>query len=573
MGVGATDTTGRLLAALQGVGPVDSHFEPCADVPKAGVLLALPALLCCGLLTHTSDQFKLPPGYYSLTHLFLLVAFMALARIKSVEGLRYCAPGEWGKVIGLDRIPEARTLREKIDWLGDETQVAQWAARLCQDWMQEDPQSVGTLYVDGHVQVYHGSQARLPRHYAPRERLCLRASTDYWVNSAQGLPFFVVHRPVDPGLLSVLEQEIVPRLEREVPHQPTAQELAADPTLDKFTLVFDREGYSPDFFKRMKERRIGCLSYHKYPGPDWPLSEFAEMTVPLAFGNQEAMQLAERTVVLKNGLELREIRQREPNGHQTVIQCTNQKLPTTAAAAGMFARWSQENYLKYMRENFALDHLPQNRVEELPETTQVVNPAWRELDRQRRSLAVRLSRKLVQYAHLNLTETIDPPKVEAYLQKKSQAQKEATQFQQEMEALKRQLKQTPHHVPLSQIPKDQRCNRLSSGAKDLVDTIKMIAYRAETSMAQLLRGHLPKGRVGEELRLLQSLYVSEADLVPDTQAGTLTVRLHYPANPMLAHAVERLCEELTLAEITYPSTNLRLIYELVSNQNVRDREV
>jgi len=573
MGVGATDTSGRVLAALKGAGPAASHFELCADVPKAGVLLALPALICCGLLSRTSEQFKLPTGYYSLTHIFLVVAFMVLSRIKSVEGLRYCAPGEWGKIIGLDRIPEARTLRQKIDLLGDESQVAQWAALLCQDWMKEDPQSTGTLYVDGHVQVYHGSKAQLPRHYVPRERLCLRASTDYWVNSARGLPFFVVHRPVDPGLLSVLEEEIVPRLEKEVPNQPTAQQLEADPTLDKFILVFDREGYSPDFFKRMKERHIGCLTYHKHPGPDWPQNEFEDLTVNLIFGNQETMKLAERTTQLRNGLEMREIRQLEEGGHQTAIECTSKRLDKTVVASGMFARWSQENYLKYMRDNFALDHQPQNHVEALPETTKVVNPTWRDLERKRRSLAVRLNRKLVVYANLNLTETIEPEKVQDYLKKKTKAQNEATQLQQEMEGLKNKLKETDHHVSLSQLPEEQKCSRLSSGAKDLVDTIKMIAYRAETSMAQLLREYLPKGRVGEERRLLQSLYVSEADLLPDTKAGTLTVRLHYPANAMLGDAVEHLCADLNKTEITYPSTSLRLIYEMVSYHNPRDREL
>ena len=110
-GVGAQDTVGRLLASLGKVGPVDSRFEACADVPKAGVLLALPGLLASGLWEHTEEHFQLPRGYYGLVHLFLLVAFLALARIKSLEGLRYCAPGEWGKVLGLDRIPEVRTLK------------------------------------------------------------------------------------------------------------------------------------------------------------------------------------------------------------------------------------------------------------------------------------------------------------------------------------------------------------------------------------------------------------------------------------------------------------------------------
>lgn len=154
MGVGATDIAGRVSASLHGAGPVASAFAPCADVPRAGVLLAVLALLACGLLTRTEKHFVLPPGYYGVAQIFLLVAFLALARIKSLEGLRYCAPGEWGKVLGLDRVPEVRTLRQKLDQLGQPAAVAAWAGALCQDWMAADPDAAGTLYVDGHVGVY-----------------------------------------------------------------------------------------------------------------------------------------------------------------------------------------------------------------------------------------------------------------------------------------------------------------------------------------------------------------------------------------------------------------------------------
>ena len=78
------------------------------------MLLAPPALLAMGLLRHSEKYFDLPAGFYRLDSIFLVLAFMALARIKSVEKLRYCSPGEWGKLLGLDRIPEAKTLREKI---------------------------------------------------------------------------------------------------------------------------------------------------------------------------------------------------------------------------------------------------------------------------------------------------------------------------------------------------------------------------------------------------------------------------------------------------------------------------
>jgi hypothetical protein len=114
MGMGATNTMDRVAASIGAVRNVPVVFTPCMDVPSGGVLLALCALLAVGLLRHTRAFFRLPGGYYTLEGIFLLLAFMALSRIKTIESLRYCAPGEWGKLLGLDRIPEVRTLRGKI---------------------------------------------------------------------------------------------------------------------------------------------------------------------------------------------------------------------------------------------------------------------------------------------------------------------------------------------------------------------------------------------------------------------------------------------------------------------------
>ena len=573
MGVGATDLSGRILASLGQGGPTEPRFEPCADVPHAGVLLALPALLASGLWKHTEEHFELPAGYYQLVHVFLLVAFLALARVKSLESLRYMAPGEWGKVLGLDRIPEVRTLREKLQQLGQSQKVAVWSGQLGREWMAEDPESAGTLYVDGHVRVYHGSKTLLPKHYVPRQRLCLRATTDYWVNAMDGAPFFVVHRPVDPGLLQVLEGEIIPRLEHEVPNQPSAQALADNPKLVKFIVVHDREGYSPEAMKRQQQKRIGSMTYHKHPGPDWPVEEFKTYTVKVANGNQEEMKLAERATVLSNGLEVREVRHLETNGHQTAIVTTAQLLTVQQIAAAMFARWSQENFLKYMREHYALDRLVSYQTEKMDETTRVVNPAWRKLERQIRSLTAKMHPKLLRFGKLNLPATIEPDQMGEVLKKKESLHQEIAQHQTQIEECKAKKAKLSQHLPFGQLPPEDQFDRLSSASKDLVDTIKLIAYRAETAMSHVLREMLPKWRGDEARRLLQSLYASEADLEPDTQAGTLTVRIHYPANPMTGRAVEKLCEELTETETVFPTTKLRLIYKMVPNQNPRDQEV
>jgi hypothetical protein len=63
------------------------------------------------------------------------------------------------------------------------------------------------------VRVYSGDLTPLPRHYVARERLCLRGTTDYWINAMDGQPFFFVNKEVDPGLLATLRHDLVPWLE------------------------------------------------------------------------------------------------------------------------------------------------------------------------------------------------------------------------------------------------------------------------------------------------------------------------------------------------------------------------
>jgi hypothetical protein len=247
------------------------------------VLLALPALLAVGLLRYTAPLYQLPNGFYGLDSIFLLLALMALARIRSLEQLRYEAPGEWGKLLGLDRIPEVRTLRAKLKRLcQDSGRAFRWNAALAQEWITRQEAAELYFYCDGHVRVYHGEQTALPRHYVARERLCLRATTDYWINAMDGQPFLYVNKEVDPGLIATLQQEVIPWLEAHVAKTPVQERhWAEDARAPWFTVVFDREGYSPELFKNLWQKRIAILTYHKFPRDEWRGEEFTPQRVPL----------------------------------------------------------------------------------------------------------------------------------------------------------------------------------------------------------------------------------------------------------------------------------------------------
>ena len=565
MGNGATRSLERVAAAMGELDSAPIEFQANCDVAQGGVLLALPALMAAGLLRHTPEFYQLPKGFYGLESIFLLLGLMALARIRSLEQLRYQAPGEWGKLLGLDRIPEVRTLRTKMKLLcRDLGRALRWNAELAKEWIAQQNDAELFFYCDGHVRVYHGDQTTLPRHYVARERLCLRATTDYWVNAMDGQPFFYVNKEVDPGLIATLKQDVIPWLEANVFKTPEQERrLAADARAHWCTMVFDREGYSPDLFEQMWGKRIAALSYHKFPRDDWRGDEFAPYSVTLTGGETVTLQLAERGSRLSNDLWVREIRKLTESGHQTSILTTNFQAPMTTLAVSLFARWSQENFFRYMREHYSLDRLIEYGTEPIPDAVLVLNPAWRKLDGQIRSNNGKRHRLAAQFGALALSEEPSESQVQVFQQRKGQMREEIQALDLEIDSLKQKRKKTEHHIAVTALPEEDRFTRLRTERKHFIDTLKMIAYRAETSMASLLRERL--ARSGDDARaLLRQIFQTDADLMPNLAANTLTVRLHHLTHAAHDHAIEQMLADLNATETVFPGTQLTLVFKLGS---------
>jgi hypothetical protein len=565
MGNAATRSLERVAAAMGELESAPIEFQATCDVTRGGVLLALPALLATGLLRYTPEMYQLPNGFYGIDSIFLLLALMALGRIRSLEQLRYQAPGEWGKLLGLDRIPEVRTLREKLKLLcHDLGQALRWNAALAKEWIAQQNATELFFYCDGHVRVYHGEQTALPRHYVARQRLCLRATTDYWINAMDGQPFLYVNKEVDPGLIATLKQDVIPWLEVNVIQTPEQQRrMAEDPRTHWFTMVFDREGYSPELFEQLWQKRIAILTYHKFPQGEWRSEEFTTHRVQLVSGEIVTMKLAERGTQLSNRFWVREIRKLSDGGHQTSILATNFQLPMTTLAPSLFARWSQENFFRYMREHYGLDSLIEYGTEPVPDAIQVVNPQWRKLDSQIRSKIGHRHRQAAQFGALALSEDPTDSEVQGFQQRKAHLRDDIENLDLQIDQLKQSRKNTPHHIPVKLLPEEERFTRLRTERKHFVDTIKMIAYRAESSMASLLREHIT--RPEDARALLRQIFDTEADLTPDLLTNTLTVRIHHLTQAAHDHAIQQLLAQLNATQTIFPGTQLTLVFKLGSS--------
>ncbi|HEX9842714.1 MAG TPA: hypothetical protein VGC20_08180, partial [bacterium] len=192
-GVGVQRHTERVLARLGKLPEAAPRFVPAEALRYGGALLGLPALLAVGLLEAGEQAYgSLKNGFYGLRATLLILAFMALLRVRTPEQLQGHPPGELGVLLGLDRAPEVKTLRRKLWELAARQQASQFSRALAQRWVRDNTEAVGLLYVDGHVRPYHGRAHRLPEAWVARRRLCMPATTDFWVNQQDAQPLLVI---------------------------------------------------------------------------------------------------------------------------------------------------------------------------------------------------------------------------------------------------------------------------------------------------------------------------------------------------------------------------------------------
>ena len=239
----------RLLARLGKLDDAQPLFNPGKRIARAGVLLAVPALVQSGIFSAAQEIYgSIGPSFYGLRTTMLSLLLLALLRIKRPEGLKEHVPADLGRLLGLDRAPEVKTLRRKLTDLARFQKAELFGRKLAQTRVARRGAMMGFLYTDGHVRVYHGKK-RIPKTYSTRMRLALPATTDYWVNDKAGDPVFVVTAEFNEAL-TVMLPKILEEVRRLVGKR-------------RVTMVFDRGGWSPKLFLKLIRAGFDILTYRK----------------------------------------------------------------------------------------------------------------------------------------------------------------------------------------------------------------------------------------------------------------------------------------------------------------------
>ena len=556
-------TTERVAARFGDLVEAPVVITEGAQLPLAGLLLALPALEMTGLVKVATETF--PPmrkGFYGLRATLLMGVFLALLREPRAEAATRIRPADLGRLLGLDRAPEVKTLRRKLSELAACGRGALLQAALGRHHATTRPDAVGFLYLDGHVRVYTGTR-ELPKTHIARMRIAGPATEETWVGDADGDPVMVITAAPSKSLAAELAR-LLPDLRAIIgPGR-------------RCTVVFDRGGYSPQVFTEIIAAGFDVLTYFKGSWARSASEAFTTANYQSPDGTAHTYELAERLIDLPvparpqtggqpaSTLRLRLIVRRSPGGHQTPILTNRTDLSAAQVAYRMAARWRQENYFKYAREHFALDALDSYADQPDDPTRMVPNPA-----KARAGDQISDARAQLAAAHGGIADAIDAAGIRA---RQPGSGGKATvdpaaglalsSATSDLAAAKEASRETPSHLPLGKVRPGSRL--LETERKLLTHAIRMSAYNAESALARLLRPHYARGD-DEARALLREAFALSGDL--QITGDTLHVRLDPPSAPRRSKALAALCTELTDTATRYPGTDLILAYGIKGNSD------
>ena len=544
----------------EGAEPV---FTPGARYPLAGLLLALPALEATGLLDAAREVYgRLRDGFYGMGATLLTVVFLALAGEPRAEGATRVPPAALGRVLGLDRAPEVKTIRRKLGELAAAGKAAELIMALARRHAAARPGALGFLHVDGHARVYYGTRQVQKTHVA-RLKFPAPATMETWVTDQDGDPVFMV--PAEPS------DSLAGELRRLLP--ALRQVVGAG---RRVTVCFDRGGWSPALFADITAAGFDVLTWRKGPAPDVAADAFTAITCTDDRGGRHEYELADTTVGLgisdgpRKGqtVELRQVTRLVParagGTRQIHVLTSRDDLAAGEVCWRMSSRWREENYFRYARTRFALDALDSYAAAPDDPDRMVPNPA-----RKTAAAQVRHAEAAAQAA--------ETARDAALLQLRSPAPGQAAYLSNQVinalnapvEAAWRELEQAgqaaaavPARVPLGTLSPDMV--RLDTETKQITHAIRMAAYNAETALARALDGHYARA-ADEACALIREALTTSGDIRPID--GGLLIRLDPLTAPRRTQALAALCDHLTAAGACYPGTGLILRYEVKSRPN------
>ena len=553
----------RALARFGLIASAPPVFTGCARAPLAGLLLALPALAATSLLDTAHTVYgELPNGFYSLDTMLCESVFRALLGEARAQGAARIDPPALGRVLGLDRAPEVKTIRRKIRMLAGVGKAGDWIAAMAARHVAARPELAALCYVDGHVRAYQGTR-RIAKTHVPRLKFPAPATLETWVADAAGNPLLVVMAEPAASLAAELRRLI-----------PQLRAVVGDGR--RLLVGCDRGGWSPTLFADLHAAGFDTLTWRKGKIADIADSTFVEHSHIDEHGRTHTWALADTEVTLDitegpRAGEVFAMRQislfDNARTRQMHILTTRRDLPAAEIRYRMGSRWRQENHYRYARIHFDLDSHDTYRAGDDDPTRMVPNPAkkpaYQQVEKARRALhaAENTSDAALLAAH-------SPQPGTSVLLTNAMINTITADMHTAQTTLDTALaahQAIPARLPLSQVNPGQQV--LDTETKLIHHAIRIAAYNTTQSLARSIATATGYTRADDEAHtLIRTALAGSGDIIPDHDTATLHIRLDPLSAPRHTAAIDELCHALNDTNTVYPGTDLTLRYSIKSHR-------
>ena len=575
--------TDRAFARLGMLEDADPQFAEGDNIRYCGWFMIATLLEEDPLLDTFAQVYGrlLGPAFYGLRTLVMTLLMMALLRIKRPEHLRSYHPVSLGRILGLDRIMEVKTLRRKLHTLAAQPhgvelmdKVAEARSRLP---LLEPTDNWRTTYLDGHVQAYWG-KIRIGQTWSATANRTVKGRTDTWVNLDGQSPLFYITASFNQGMKEAVRKS----------HGKIVEMLG-----ENVILIFDREVWDTAFLKELDQLGLHFITYRKGAFSPLPEEQFPQQPTKIGkrqyshapIDHQQSYNIHEQTYDETTGrtkkrkigqISFREIRILRDNRKQiavvtnlTAAEQTNEQVLERIAG-----RWgNQENVFKYMIQEFSLDALleynqsdsPESRAADQQISSEVdhPNPDYNKLSKELKNLGNERKSLLAKYGlvYEELGEKADKEGAERETMLKKLTKLRQGTDGKHLDNINAQIEQCQSkraETKQRESVVEAGYTKLRSGIKQMADTVKISAYHLESRLYEMLGPHY--ANTEKEGRKLLAAAMRSSGTIRH-EGKKIVVKLEEQASPNRTAAIDALCNELTERQASYPGTDLVIEFD------------
>ena len=506
--------------------------------PYGASLIYTPLISRFGLLDpYLSIYGRRDNKYISSTQIWLTFFHMVFLGFPSIESLKNAHEEEFGPLIGRNCLPSVKSIRESLSDFSSRAKSEELIFQLCQRFIEHHLASLGVLYIDGHFLPYFGLEPTLKSWYSLR-RFAIKGNIQYFANDREQKPLFFIIRPPTIDLIRAI-YEMIP-LMRKITDRP-------------LTLIFDRGGFSQEFFIKLRDHYpditfITWADENSFSIGD-KIRKIDEALFKLSLihlkTKKAKVKLAEVEIPIGRYGPMRAIIIFVPGSNKKIAILTNDLRDKKEIAFLMINRWGQENFFKLMKKDYHIDYHPGYDTKEIESAPLIKNPQY-----DRISKTIKKINTLITKANAQLGGKTQQSKLKH--QSLSRLKEKNQGLINKIHSLKAQKKlwmkkrtDTPRKISLKEAYLHQNLKELDLEKKAILDSVKITAYNLQRYLMQFINRFTMSNNNDSSINTYDIIkQITNIGAKLKLSYNTLYVTIGYFNDKQIQKIAGKLCEHL-----------------------------